>query len=146
MELREQRVWQGRYRDINFKIINWGRDDAASQLLDLPTGHWNYYVYIPESKATDFKSIWLKDLLKRWSKEGRPYLTHDYMAGTLGNIEMHGGITYYAKHGHTKGHRCVEIGCDYAHSWDRNAHYDVEALMADVETTIDDLYNKGIVK
>lgn len=146
MELRKQTVWQGRYRDINFKIINWGRDDVSSQLLDLPTGHWNYYVYIPESKAIDFKSIWLKDLLKRWSKQGKPYLTHDYMSGPVGEIDMHGGITYYAKHGHTKGYRCVEIGCDYAHSWDRNAHYDAEALIIDAQTTIDDLYNKGIVK
>lgn len=142
-KLDAQRVWRGRYRDVGFKIVSWpfrGLEDR------FPSGAWNYYVYIQESACADFTAIWLKDKKVRFSEKAPFHITHDYYNSPVGDVEMHGGITYYAKHGHTEGHRCVEIGCDYQHLWDDGKSYDEEDVLRDVEHTIDHLYERGLLR
>lgn len=141
--LRPQRTWQGQHRGISFKIVSWGK--SRDETYGFPSGNWNYYVYIPESKSPRFEEIWLADEEKQWGGSGTKYISHDYYASILGSVEMHGGITFYSKHGHTPGHRCVEIGCDYQHLWDEGKYYDENDLLADAMTTIDDLFNRGIL-
>ena len=77
-------------------------------------GTWCFYVYLAEDKATNFAALWLKDKVYRYKPDAKGRITHDYL-GAFDDIEFHGGCTFYKKHGHTKGYRCVEIGCDYAH-------------------------------
>ena len=61
------------------------------------------------------------------------------MSGLCGQLEMHGGITYYAKHGHTEGHRTVEVGCDYQHYGDETSATcrDENTLVRDAMQTVD---------
>lgn len=137
--LRKQAVWQGTHRDINFKIVNWKFETKIPEYSFKE--NWNYYVYIPEKRSPRFSEIWLPDIIKEVS----PYVTHDYYTQSIGSVEMHGGITYYAKHGHVEGFRVVEIGCDYQHYWDEGERYNEEYITRDAMRTIDDLYEKGII-
>lgn len=51
-----QKVWQGSHRGINFKIVGWSFN---SPMRPFPSGNWNYYIYLPESKCIDFAKLWL---------------------------------------------------------------------------------------
>jgi hypothetical protein len=140
-----QDVWRGSYRNVPYKIAHWGKTHGYTPGGD---GIWNYYVYINESAAVDFPKLWLPDQLKRFTEVSPERVSHDYYGEGFPFIDMHGGITFYAKHGHSEGHRCVEVGCDYSHLWDheRGGGYCVEDIFYDVRRTIDQLYADGIVK
>ena len=93
----------------------------------------------------NFEEIWLPEEVKSFSS-GREYISHDYYGcPRLRNVEIHGGITYYAKHGHTVGHRCVEIGCDYSHLYDDQRDWTMQDLFFDACATIDDCYERGLL-
>ncbi len=141
-KLEAQRTWRGSYRDLQFKIVSWqfrGLEDRY------PSGAWNYYVYIPETKVPNFAAIWLDDEVKKLTPVSRGRVSHAYYASPLGSVDMHGGITYYQKHGHTEGYRCVEIGCDYQHLHDDGQEYDERDVLRDAMQTIDDLYDRGLI-
>lgn len=108
--------------------------------------HWCYYVYLHESKCTNFSELWLEDKLVKITPESEGWITHEYNEEPLlCNIEMHGGITYYAKHNYLEGYRCVEIGCDYNHLWDQERGYqpDIEEVLNDACNTVDWLYENN---
>lgn len=135
---RHQDVWQGIYRGLSYKIVHWGVDESFTPGGN---GNWNYYVFLPEHKVKDFAAIWLEDKVYKSKPEVRGYITHDYFNNPATNVDWHGGATYYAKHGHTEGYRCVEVGCDYAHLWDyeRERGYTLSEVLTDVQHTIDEL-------
>lgn len=145
MKLEHQDIWRGSHRGIQSKIVNW---DKGADYTPGSEGIWNCYIYIPESKAANFESLWLPDIAKRWSPNSPERISHDYYAPGFPFIEMHGGITYYAKHGHTPGHRRVEVGCDYSHLWDheRGGGYTHDSVAGDAVAAIDALYDSGIIK
>lgn len=142
-KLREQWVWQGNYRNIGFKIVSWSFE---TPMPEWPSGNWNFYIYLPEGLCVNFSEIWLADEVNEFPASGRKYVSHDYMSGRTGQVEMHGGITWYEKNGYTEGHRSVELGCDYQHFWDQGKEYDENDVLRDVEKAIDSCYDLGILK
>lgn len=107
----------------------------------------NYYVYLREAMVPNFEEIWLADELKRWWPTAPERVSHDYYGcSRLCNVEMHGGITFYAKHGHSVGHRYVEIGCDYGHLYDDQRDWTIQDLFFDACATIDDCFERGLLK
>lgn len=140
--LRAMQVWQGSHRDVRFEIK---RRDIGGLEDSFPSGSWSFYIYLHESACPRFSEIWLADELKEWSPGGSKHITHDYMNGLTAQVDFHGGITYYAKHGDTKGYRCAELGCDYQHYYDTGHTYDENDLARDAARAIDSCYELGIV-
>lgn len=135
------------YRDLAIEIKNWMHNELGSDYFktEFPSGSWNYYVTIHERKAADFSKLWLADEVKEFLGSGRKYVTQDYYSAPLSQIEMHGGITYYEKHGHVEGFRAITIGCDYAHLHDTRQEYRYEDVLADAVRTIDSIYELGLI-
>lgn len=110
--------WNRRHRDIGIKISLHaiGRDYTPDN-----KGIWCYYIFIHESKVPVelFKRLWLEDERTKFTEVSPERITHDYYTDDISALDFHGGCTYYAKHGHTEGHRSVEIGCDYNHLYDQ---------------------------
>ena len=140
-----QNIWRGVYRDIQYKVAHHGKGLDYTPGRD---GIWNYYVYLHEDRVNDFARIWLNDEIRKYKPDVKGYVSHDYYGcRAFDDIHFHGGITYYAKHGHTEGFRCVEIGCDYNHLWyqERGYGYDLETILFDVKETIDSAYEIGLI-
>ncbi len=141
-KLREKHVWSCWYRGVTIEINHF---DFDGEHRLRPDGNWTYYIYITEKSTPKFSEIWLPDIEKEWSS-GRKYVTHDYMESLIGDAPWHCGITYYAKHGHTEGHRCVQAGCDYSHYWDEGKDYNKEWLLHDAMRTADWLIEHLAIK
>ncbi len=112
-----------RYRNLTIELDNW-------RISDSQPPRWCSYLYLYERwipKAV-FESIWLPHRVVKMAPESYGFVTYDYEGSPLGAIEMHGGITYYRKHGEVEGHRCVQIGCDYNHLWDQDIDYQIEEV------------------
>lgn len=143
MKLSKSKVWHGRHRDVGFKISLSG--EGEDSFMD-GLGTWCFYVFIAEDAAANFPALWLADEIHRWKPEAKGRITHDYCSIT-GDMEFHGGCTFYQKHGHTDGYRYVEMGCDYAHLWDRErGGYVLEEILYDAKKCIDSLYENGVLK
>lgn len=131
-ELRKQDVWHIFYKDlVSIKIVHWG----VENFFNNGRGTWNYYIFIHERFCPRFDELWLEDKLSRFSETSPEHVSHDYMSGATGELDMHGGITYYAKNGYSKGHRSVELGCDYNHYWDEGRAYTIEAVLVDAKAS-----------
>lgn len=123
--------WTKLYKDrVSIEIINSMVGDDE---------HWTYYLYLFERYIPTplFESIWLKPKDTKFN-----FLSYDYYnAPLLNEIPMHGGITYYAKHGEGK-HRSVKIGCDYAHIWDReHGPYSLQSVIYEAESSAEAAMN-----
>lgn len=137
VSLREQKVWRGTHRGVPFKVMLWGYDDTS---LD----KWNYYLYLLERNCINFDKLWLPGEVVQFTECSPKRVTYDYYS-VFGEVEMHGGITYYEKHGELVN-RYVEIGCDFAHLYDDEAGWDLESVVADMQVAIDSLYETGYLK
>jgi hypothetical protein len=92
---------------------------------------------MPDKKLAD--SLWIDG---EKSAEASHYTYVPYGLSPLGNVEMHGGITFYARHIADNGDRLVEIGCDYNHSWDDGRDYKIEHVIMEARATVDDVINR----
>lgn len=113
-------VWRGSHKDIDIEIVHWGVgcvNDGA--------GIWNYYLHISEAQLSpeDFDKIWLE-----------PHEENPLMAGW----GFHGGITFYEKRVNpdTKG-RSIQVGCDFAHYWDKGQMYDLNDVLSKAIATVE---------
>lgn len=138
--LRYKEEWSGTHQGVPFKINFWGKNTSMND------GHgvWNYYVFLREDFTPNFESLWLEDTVYKWKPEAPGRITHDYYKIPASDVDWHGGVTYYSKHGHTDGYRCVELGCDYSHLWDAEAGYphDLAWVLGDCIETINQLVEK----
>lgn len=125
IEWRERNIWSV-YLDekVTVEVSNHGKDMEFYK----GNGCWCFYLYIHEKNIEDFERWWLPDIVTKFS-----FVTHDYDELPLGGVPFHGGVTYYAKHGHSEGKRSVQIGCDYGHLWDseRDFSYSLEDIQRD---------------
>lgn len=129
--LESKKEWNGQHAGIYFRVSlhGEGRDHTPEG-----RGSWCYYLTVREHEhPAIFPSLWLEDKIHRFSPESQPRVSHDYYdVPVLWSAEMHGGITFYQKHGHTVGLRAVEIGCDYCHIWDIESYFrDLDEVVAD---------------
>ena len=139
--LRKQNQWLGEYRGIHFKIVNWSFESSQDEMTK-----WNYYLYLPENRCVDFKLLWHEDKPQKFCETSPVRIVHDYYEGPTGQINMHGGITWYEKLGHTEGHRRIEVGCDFMHLYDDEKTWTLEDMLHDIITAVDGLYNDNILK
>ncbi len=118
---RHKDIWTYQYSGLVVEITH----HSAGELINDGKGVWCYYIYIHEGKCKPgvFANLWLEDKVSKWYESSPERVTHDYN-DILPDCEWHGGITYYAKHGHSLGHRCVQAGCDFSHLWDHDQGYD----------------------
>lgn len=124
-------VWLAQHESgLTIEIVHWGidREQPEFEPLNNGKGVWNYYIYIYEKLLSKekFETLWLPDKIVRFSTEGSEHITHDYYDLAVCNLDWHGGVTFYRKHGQTVGHRYVQIGCDYSHIWDADRGYDYD--------------------
>jgi hypothetical protein len=144
MRSEEQKLWRGSYRGIQYKVSlrAIGRDYTPAS-----EGIWCFYIFLNEDKVKDFAPLWLEDEIYKYKPEAEGRITHEYYCEPFKSLEFHGGVTYYAKHGHTEGFRTVEIGCDYNHLWDmeRGYGYRIEDILYDVRKCIDSVYENGLI-
>jgi len=132
-------TWNRYYRNIYIKISLHaiGRDHTPEN-----KGIWCYYIFIHESRIPSelFKRLWLEDERIKLTDVSPWRITHDYYTDDINALDFHGGCTYYAKHGHTDGHRSVEIGCDYNHLWDMEQGFeDFDKVLSDAQNSVDKL-------
>lgn len=113
---------------IYVTVHRWGQDLPCYE----GAGQWNYYLHIYESKVEDFEVWWLEDKVSEYGT-----VSQDYYRLPVDEIELHGGITYYAKRGHTVGQRMVEIGCDYGHYSEIGIHRTPEQVQREALRSAD---------
>jgi hypothetical protein len=137
-------VWYLSHAGLQITVKQWGVE-RAHKLKPLNNGHgiWNYYIFIPERLiGTDaFEKLWLEDKVVESNSDSKGWIYHDYMSQPFADVEWHCGITFYNKHGHTVGHRMVELGCDYNHLYDqeRGYGYTLEEVVEDAKNTANQL-------
>lgn len=132
-------VHKGNYRGIYFAIHNWKDLQRHDEAIDYPTGHWNYYIYLPLSIIPiEYKpdSFWLRG---KKGKYGKMIVYDYYKHDIIKHIEFHGGCTYYSKQGDGVS-KCIELGCDYGHIFDSGTYYDLPTVFNDCKQSIDSLH------
>lgn len=130
--------WHGEHRGIRFKLSWHGLSEYS------PEGTWCYYLLPNQQQFT--ADDWEKLRLKRDDKQffggtGSWHRHYDY--DNFPDLDAHGGWTfgemgvYLGKDG--KEYEQVTVGCDYAHSWDRDSEFwqDREQIERDAKHSID---------
>ncbi len=121
----------GTHKGVSFELCNW-------RVLQEKT-IWNYYIYIRERQMQPniFASVWLEPEVKEFF--GRKRVSYDYDTSPLGVVDMHGGMTYYARMGYPVGFRAIKIGCDYNHyqDFEKVGEYTVDEVAADCIASIE---------
>ena len=129
--MKKKTTWNGEYKDIPFEIQNFSLGDING---------WTFYIYLREKQLDSdfFESIWL---------DGKPmefaprHISYDYYNSPIGNLDFHGGCTWYSKEGGYDGaQRVVRTGCDYQHYFDEVHRYNEIIVEDDVRQCIDSLY------
>lgn len=142
-QLRRQTKWTvfDQVCHLTIEIIHWGEGEPHNN-----NGHgvWNYYIYIHErfvENKEKFNSLWLEDRVVQFFETSPARVTHDYMTN-IPDFDLHGGITYYKKEGHTEGHRSVVVGCDYNHLYDQeHGPYCLEEVFCDALASMNKIYS-----
>jgi hypothetical protein len=142
MNLNKKEFWSFTHAGLYVSIVNWGKERGEFEPMNHGHGVWNYYVTLPERLLGEkFKEVWLEDKRFKFTPNSPEQINHDYYGHPFSDVDWHGGITYYAKHGQLEGHRNVELGCDYNHLWDseRGYNYTLEEVVADAKKTAEEL-------
>lgn len=142
IELRENRRFSGKYRDIHFEIQRFKSYDKESFEYS-----WTFYLYIDLGMIpTELRErFWLEPKYEtKFSENLSMFPMYDYDSEPLiSDLEWPGGCTYYSKETSVDHkNRIVKIGCDYQHSWDVGKRYDQHIILFDVKNCIDNLYIK----
>ena len=125
IKLSDHQRWQGNYKGIDYQIVKW-KPGYYQTNPEYDDGYkWNYYIFV---KPRKLKTRVLGELGK---------IVDDYKM--YPDVEMHGGITYWARKKTSRLIEVDELGCDYSHSWDDGVTYDVDDLLKDIKHTIDTL-------
>lgn len=129
-KLRQSTHWNGTHRSVFFTV----KHTEVARLGSL----WTYYVFLPEYKlgSETFEPLWLKP---EESYNFPSFEFYAYESLPPAQVDWHGGVTFYRKHGETVGCRSIELGCDYAHCFDQGKTYALEDVLADVKHTINQL-------
>ena len=114
-DLIEKTVWTERYKNTCIEIV---RLNPGAYFKRSREWNWFYYIYLYESYCKDFASLWLPAGIYGYEKL---------------DVDMHCGMTYYAQHGQVKGHRAVQIGCDYQHYQDEGKEYSLAYVYSEAK-------------
>jgi len=132
-DLRKSEIWRGRYRDVRFEIVKWGRSNDERWT-------WNFYLYVHECQVPADK--WhLFSLESQTSARypGRLFHYPDRHPCVFADIDFNGGATFYEKREGYSGHY-VKVGCDYNHTWTLEFPLAPESVLFDCLDAIDQLW------
>lgn len=121
-KLNERREWNGTGPEgLNYEIAFWGEGSMCDG-----HGMWNYYITIHEAqlRTEDWAKVWLPVDSRYKRSDGHEDPSYNDWDSILSGGDFHGGVTFYAKQQQVDGERrSIKVGCDYGHSWDRDAGY-----------------------
>lgn len=113
-------AWRGEHMGIKYKLNHHGVSEYS------PKGTWCYYIYITSEtfENPEHFSLFNKEpeIVEVYGGTRERY---NYM--DVPDCGFHGGITWYDRQHYLdrNGNKQIllEIGCDYAHIWDREGGY-----------------------
>lgn len=139
--MRHKDIWTYGYKGLTVEIVQ----HSEGEMINNGKGIWCYYIHIPERVCSEgvFDKLWLKDKFIKFIPAIPVRVTHDY-SHLLSDCKWHGGVTYYAKQGHSVGHRCVVLGCDFDHLRDheRYNYYNFEEIKFEADRTAELVYKE----
>ncbi len=131
-------VWYGVYRGVRFEINRFTYSETDTEYK------WTHYIILnidEQLRHEMAEKFWLEPEYRKMSEESRERLHYDYYKSPVGDIEFHGGCTFYSKETKIDDKiRVVKIGCDYQHLWDEGKHYDLNYVYTEVKQSIDSLW------
>lgn len=131
---RHKDVWSYTHAGLPVEINH----HSKGEMVNDGKGIWCYYVFIPERlcKPGVFAQLWKEDKRIKYFPVSPERITHDY-EDVLPDCKWHGGVTFYDKQGHTEGHRCVQVGCDFSHLWDheQGGEFTLEEIVFEANRT-----------
>lgn len=121
--LKSAAVWRGEHKGVSYTLSHHGASDYSR------AGTWCFYIHLTEEIFLSPKSFAAFDRepeVKQMTGAGSYYETYDYWS--VPDHGFHGGITFYERttyFGKFDGlpKKALKIGCDYAHSWDRDGGF-----------------------
>lgn len=132
-ELSTAKKWFGIYRGIRFEINHF-------EIKGLAKPSWTHYILVSldeQLSKENSDKLWLEPNYKGFMRESK-IARYSYYDTAVGNIEFHGGCTYYQKESTVDDKdRRVKIGCDYQHLWDEDMVYDLGYVYGEVKKSID---------
>jgi len=113
--------WNGEHQGIRYELSWHGRSEYS------PQGTWCYYLRLVEEQffPEDWKRLRMERQDRQFMGGGSWHRHWDY--DSFPDLEPHGGWTfgemdiYLGRDG--KEHESLKVGCDYAHSFDRDGGY-----------------------
>jgi len=132
--------WKREHKNIAYRLSHHGISEYS------PQGTWCFYIYIRENMFLNYDdfNLFYRALEICEMGSGTYWETHDY--GSVPDYGFHSGITWYEiNYGIDKFTgkpiKVLEIGCDYAHLWDRESGYwqGLDDVDADAKRLIDKL-------
>lgn len=137
----DMQVHQAVYRHVPLRVTHFQFPGDM-----FPFGCWCFYLFLHEPVCPNFEQLWLPDVVRpSLSGKGRGHVLNDYDVDPFMQIEMHGGITWYEKHGYTPGFRSVEIGCDFQHADDIGRQYTLDEVLKAACRAVDSCYELGLI-
>jgi hypothetical protein len=143
LSLRRSKSIAFTFRGFTVEIVHWNFETPDPNTSPEGKGVWNYYLFIRESQVTPefFTKIWLTPDRVRFAPDSPEHLNYKYYDSILNGLDLHGGITFYDRLGQEVGHRCVKVGCDYNHLWDRDRGFCSEStVIYDAMKSVDSLH------
>lgn len=121
--LKSAAVWRGEHNGVSYSLSHHGVSDYS------PDGTWCFYIHLTEEiflSPESFAAFDREPEVKKMGGLESYYETYDYWS--VPDHGFHGGITFYERTtyvGKFDGlpKKALKIGCDYAHSWDRDGGY-----------------------
>ena len=141
--MREYTVFSGSYRGIGWSGHRIKASDSMKE-ISRRNYDWTHYIHVclDQLPVERREELWLPAEVKERSVSGRKYITYDYYKGVVGDIEFHGGCTFYEKKGGLdNAPRWVKIGCDYQHIWDDGYYYNETDVEREAKESIDSLHS-----
>jgi hypothetical protein len=127
--------WHGTHDAISYEL-SW---HGASEYQ--PQGIWCWYILLTSEQF--YPEDWVKLRLERQDREYAGNWRRYWGYETFPDLDPHGGWTFGEMETYLgadgKEHEKVKVGCDYAHSWDRDGGYweGKSDLERDVKHSID---------
>lgn len=140
-------TWSGKYMGVSYSLNHHGISKYS------PQGTWCSYIVLQENLFIDDKHFKVFDVEPEITELSPGSFWETYNYWDLPDLGLHGGITFYERTTHLNKHtgkhiKQLKIGCDYAHSWDRDSEYwqGKEQVEEDIKAVIRDLVRQYPVK
>ena len=133
--------WIGTYRGVRFEVFR----RAAFEDPYYPREReydWCHYLFVNEQQfAPEDLPKWIPPTKDYTVVPEHPRTGFDYYASPWAGLDWHSYITHFEIRGHKDGHRVLEPGCDYQHSWDSGIEYSLQGVTNEAKQTIDSLWD-----